>query len=299
MVTTAGQWVNDPSTGTAGLGEMGPGAHACALYWGPDERDRLVAAFMREGLRQGDRCVSLVDGPVGLLRRPSRLPGPGDPCRQAQVAVHPVSEVCLRAGELCGEQMISFLAAQVRSSVGAGLAVLRVAEEMSWLPQERGAGALSAHEAAVDLLLGALPGVFLCLFDLKRLGVGTLVQVMSAHSPILLDGSVLDRRCGLAPSHLPEAVPDALTAHPLTTHPVVRPRSDGEGTRDRWLTLTGAEVRVAHLVASGMTNRATAQELTVSCHTVDAHLKHMYVKLGIHSRVQLTVLALQHGPPVA
>ena len=64
---------------------------------------------------------------------------------------------------------------------------------------------------------------------------------------------------------------------------------------DQWLSLTGAEVRVAELVASGMTNRAMAEELTVSPHTVDAHLKHMYVKLGIHSRVELTVLALQHG----
>jgi len=30
-------------------------------------------------------------------------------------------------------------------------------------------------------------------------------------------------------------------------------------------------------------------------HTVDAHLKHIYTKLDIHSRVELTVLALQHG----
>jgi DNA-binding CsgD family transcriptional regulator len=30
---------------------------------------------------------------------------------------------------------------------------------------------------------------------------------------------------------------------------------------------------------------------------VDAHLKHMYVKLDIHSRVELTVLALQHDSP--
>jgi DNA-binding CsgD family transcriptional regulator len=30
---------------------------------------------------------------------------------------------------------------------------------------------------------------------------------------------------------------------------------------------------------------------------VDAHLKHVYLKLEIHSRVQMTVLALQHGIP--
>ena len=66
---------------------------------------------------------------------------------------------------------------------------------------------------------------------------------------------------------------------------------------DRWLSLTGAEARVAELVAIGMTSRAMAEELTVSPHTVDAHLKHMYMKLGVHSRVELTLLALQYASP--
>jgi DNA-binding CsgD family transcriptional regulator len=79
---------------------------------------------------------------------------------------------------------------------------------------------------------------------------------------------------------------------------LARIRTDVDA-EDRWLSLTGAEVRVAELVSSGMTNRATAEELIVSPHTVDAHLKHMYVKLGIHSRVELTVLALQHARPTA
>jgi hypothetical protein len=43
-----------------------------------------------------------------------------------------------------------------------------------------------------------------------------------------------------------------------------------------------------------MTNRTIAAELCLSRHTVDAHLKHVYLKLDIHSRVELTVLAVQH-----
>ncbi|KQU66630.1 LuxR family transcriptional regulator [Phycicoccus sp. Root101] len=78
---------------------------------------------------------------------------------------------------------------------------------------------------------------------------------------------------------------------------MARVRTGHHDTEDQWLSLTGAEVRVAELVACGLSNRATAQELVVSPHTVDAHLKHMYVKLGIHSRVELTVLALQHSRP--
>ena len=59
--------------------------------------------------------------------------------------------------------------------------------------------------------------------------------------------------------------------------------------------LTESELRIAELVVGGMTNRSIAEHLILSPHTVDAHLKHIYLKLGIHSRVELTVLALQHG----
>jgi DNA-binding CsgD family transcriptional regulator len=47
-------------------------------------------------------------------------------------------------------------------------------------------------------------------------------------------------------------------------------------------------------VVAGLTNREIATLLVVSRHTVDAHLKHIYIKLGIHTRVELTVLALDH-----
>ena len=44
---------------------------------------------------------------------------------------------------------------------------------------------------------------------------------------------------------------------------------------------------MALLVAEGYTNRETAARLFLSWHTVDSHLRHIYAKLGIASRVQL------------
>ena len=66
-------------------------------------------------------------------------------------------------------------------------------------------------------------------------------------------------------------------------------------TADRWDWLTESEQRVAGCVVDGMTNRQIADVLVLSRHTVDAHLKHMFVKLDIHSRVELTVMALRHS----
>jgi DNA-binding NarL/FixJ family response regulator len=58
---------------------------------------------------------------------------------------------------------------------------------------------------------------------------------------------------------------------------------------------------VADLAARGRTNREIADALVVSPHTVDSHVRHIYAKLGISSRIALTrvLLAQVDGPPPA
>ncbi|MDT5243343.1 MAG: hypothetical protein QOD36_719, partial [Mycobacterium sp.] len=51
--------------------------------------------------------------------------------------------------------------------------------------------------------------------------------------------------------------------------------------------LTPAELRVAELAASGMTNRNVAATLFISSKTVEATLARVYRKLGIQSRAEL------------
>ncbi|MFI0831894.1 LuxR C-terminal-related transcriptional regulator [Streptomyces sp. NPDC021140] len=57
-----------------------------------------------------------------------------------------------------------------------------------------------------------------------------------------------------------------------------------------WRGLTRSELGVVRLVAHGATNREAAQQLFVSPHTVDTHLRHAFEKLGVRSRVQLARL---------
>jgi DNA-binding CsgD family transcriptional regulator len=61
-----------------------------------------------------------------------------------------------------------------------------------------------------------------------------------------------------------------------------------------WDALTAAELNVVRLVGGGLTNRQTAARLYVSPHTVDAHLRHVYEKLGINSRMELSHLVGEH-----
>jgi DNA-binding CsgD family transcriptional regulator len=61
-----------------------------------------------------------------------------------------------------------------------------------------------------------------------------------------------------------------------------------------WGAMTDSELAVARLVAQGLTNRDVAERLFVSPHTVNSHLRQIFAKLEIKSRVALTRLADHH-----
>jgi predicted ATPase/DNA-binding CsgD family transcriptional regulator len=59
--------------------------------------------------------------------------------------------------------------------------------------------------------------------------------------------------------------------------------------------LTAREREIASLVAAGLSNRQIAAKLVISRRTVDAHLEHIFGKLGITSRVMLTIQLREHS----
>ncbi len=63
--------------------------------------------------------------------------------------------------------------------------------------------------------------------------------------------------------------------------------------------LTPAEERVAALVAEGKTNREVGAALFLSERTVEGHLSHVFGKLGVRSRSQLTRALASDATPVA
>jgi DNA-binding CsgD family transcriptional regulator len=62
--------------------------------------------------------------------------------------------------------------------------------------------------------------------------------------------------------------------------------------RSGWEALTPAERQVAELVTEGKTNREIAEQLFVSPNTVNAHLRHIFDKMAVRSRVELTRVAV-------
>ena len=58
--------------------------------------------------------------------------------------------------------------------------------------------------------------------------------------------------------------------------------------------LTAREVEVLRLLAMGLTDAQIAEQLVLSLHTVHAHLRTIYSKLGVTSRSAATRFAFEH-----
>ncbi|HVI38296.1 MAG TPA: LuxR C-terminal-related transcriptional regulator, partial [Gaiellales bacterium] len=92
------------------------------------------------------------------------------------------------------------------------------------------------------------------------------------------------------------AIFEDLGAEPLITRAEQELRASGETTRKRdpsTLTLlTPMELRVAQLVARGLSNKDAAAECWISPRTVAFHLRNVFSKTGVTSRGELAQLRL-------
>ena len=297
--------MTEMNAGIPGVGNLERGTHLCALYSGPVERDDLLMPFFQVGLREGDKCLCLIDQ-VELSKVRQRLVEEHDQShelRAGQLDVDRASSVYLESGRFSAEKMARFLEDTANAAAENEFPHMRVAGEMSWvLPGPPGADEFFAYESSLNEMDTQIPSALMCMYDLELFGTSMLVDVLKTHPKVLVGSMVLDnpeyltpdqylatrRRAIAAQSSLGPAGDSARAQYPLAAI-----RQAGEW--DSWNALTEAEGRVARLVASGLTNKGIAEQLSLSHHTVDAHLKHIFTKLGIHSRVELTVVALRRG----
>jgi DNA-binding CsgD family transcriptional regulator len=73
------------------------------------------------------------------------------------------------------------------------------------------------------------------------------------------------------------------------------PLAEGARARDNLDGLTDREVGVVRVVAEGLTNAQVARRLHLSEHTVAAHLRSIFRKIGVASRSAATRYAHEHG----
>jgi DNA-binding CsgD family transcriptional regulator len=87
----------------------------------------------------------------------------------------------------------------------------------------------------------------------------------------------------------------ARAVHGERPHVESRPSPEKQA-RKAWAGLTDTEQAVAELVSLGLTNEEVAGRIFLSRHTISFHLRKVYRKLGVGSRVELARFSIELGP---
>ena len=178
--------------------DFAQGDHVCGFYYGEEERDALLLPFLRAGLRDGDKCVAVVDStsPHDVV---TRIGGTDADVASGQLEFYDSDETYLRTGTFDPDQMIAFWEGRAQAISDEGsFSFVRLLGEMSWLervPPKR--DSVVRYETWADEFVTRYPQMVLCLYDLRKLGSGVLVDLLRTHPKLLLGGLVIEN-----PHHL-------------------------------------------------------------------------------------------------
>jgi DNA-binding NarL/FixJ family response regulator len=153
----------------------------------------------------------------------------------------------------------------------------RAAHAADLAEAEAAAGGSRVAEAEAAAALAARPGPFAAAR--ARLAEGRALAV-AGHRPAAL--TALKEAEAAFAAFGARRLRDAATRELRALgHRVRRPAATGDGP------LTARENEIAALVAAGRTNKEVAGQLVLSERTIEAHLRNVYAKLGVRSRVEL------------
>lgn len=137
------------------------------------------------------------------------------------------------------------------------------------------------HRDAVRLLAAAAR---------RAMGVTRFPAFDSPHRSL---ASKLQNALGDSDFHTAWTEGEAMTVDGVVAY-ALRGRGDRKRPPCGWGALTPAELQVVGLVRDGLSNKDIASRLFVSPRTVQSHLRHIYDKLDVRSRVQLAQEAGRH-----
>ena len=305
-------------------------AAACSLGEATRVAPGLSGEFVAPLLGQ----LALAQGDAGLAWEQVRILLPGGPATEptwqpfhcAQLAQRLAAALALDAGDLPTAR--SWLAAHDRWLAWSGAVLGRAEGQLVWAAYHRAAGDLAASRgaAAQSVTLATDPRQPLALLAARRF-VGELDTTAGRHREAAAElaaalpladacAAPYERALTLlaladlraAEDHREGAEASLAEARALLEPLGARPALARADTLARHLAtpatppapdlpfgLTAREAAVLRLVAEGLTDQQIGARLFVSRHTVNAHLRGVYGKLGVNTRAAAARRAADHG----
>ncbi|GAA1531119.1 hypothetical protein GCM10009678_11520 [Actinomadura kijaniata] len=175
------------------VGEVRPGDHAWLAYGTPEERDRVIGAFVADALRTEEKVVYVTDAP------PERLPGLTGPrtrldlctyTASGQLRVIPRSRACLDdGGRFDPQRMLETLNTEVERAFDEGFRAVRLTTDHSWLMREPGRSdlhrVLGCEHQVGDAVSPSTMAMAICQVDRRLCPPDQLAALRDTHEVLV------------------------------------------------------------------------------------------------------------------
>ena len=198
--------------------------HICVLYRGEDQRDELMAEFLADGVRAGDRCYCMI-APDKNHRIAAAMCARNERTAAGATSVVPgrldfvgPGGSHVRGGEFVSNRMLRFWDEWGTTTFDRdGVVHARIVADMSWAkPLVDAPGFvmdLARYETRFAIWALRYPQVTACLYDLDRFDGDVIVPIVRAHPRVWMNGVVLTNPYYLQSEHLSAAETHELSGH--------------------------------------------------------------------------------------
>jgi anti-anti-sigma regulatory factor len=162
-----------------------PGEHACCRLAHADDRARLAAAFLRDGLARSQKVVYLHDrdNAEDVFRHLRSSDSTFQAAlERGQLALRRAEDAYLEDGIFASERMLAMINADHDDALAHGFAGLWVVAEMTWaVDTAPGSDPLTAYEQRVGELREGGTLTLFCQYDHAQFALATLADAANAH----------------------------------------------------------------------------------------------------------------------
>ncbi|MDI1460217.1 MEDS domain-containing protein [Catellatospora sp. KI3] len=280
--------------------DLRPGDHACLTFSDSDERLDIVAAFVRDGLRAGEKVVCLTESlsPSALAEELTSRGFAPQADGTGPLHILGAGEFFVPEGEFDSGRAIGALRAQIELADRTGYHGLRVTSDMCWaLRPFNGAARLMEYESQLTRILAQENATAVCQYDRQCFDTVTLATAAEAHgatvAAITYHDDPMLRICR---QHVPTGVRVAGEIDYRAAEPLTRAMTEALALDDHidvnLTRLVFLDTVAAGVIVQSAVGLTSAQRMTVRC----AGMPYKILSaLGLRDIAGVTLMAVAHG----
>ncbi|MGQ3413446.1 MEDS domain-containing protein [Natrinema sp. LN54] len=193
---TASQSTFETRDPTESIGDHDDTDHFALIYEDHATQFETVVPYIREGLKQGERCIYVADdNTVDEVRDAMRVRGidVDAALESGALLIHTEDETYRRSGEFDREAMLEFWEDTLADATADEFTGLRAAAEMTWALEADGTSLdhLCEYEELLNPLYEGEDYTVLCQYNRERFPADVLHDVLKTHPFLLYDDTTV------------------------------------------------------------------------------------------------------------